>query len=155
MDEVEGSQEFQRVARDLETLRSALKAFLYPTVYHRVRFWASLAAGMTFNIGVALLFGPPQRVSASAYWVIATFGGHIVWGLAFVMSAILTAISAWQLHKFLRFALLIQSLPYLAISTSFAVGAIMFPDANLTGAPVYGWIMIMHAFLSDYARKEF
>lgn len=123
--------------------------------YQRVRFWATLAAAMTFNIGIVLLLGGSARVSANAYWLIATAGGPMIWGAGFITAAILTILCVWRWHHALRWAVLIQAVPYTAVAVSFAAAAFRYPDANLTATPVYGWIAIMHAALSDYARKEF
>lgn len=157
-DQPEGTKrdlhELLEVAAELHDVSDALKKILRPTVYQDVRFWAGLAAAMTANVGLVLFFGSPRRISSNAYALIAHYGGHFVWGLAFIVTALVTTLCAWQFVRLVRWALLIQALPYAAIATSFAIAAVQYPDANLTAAPVYCWITIMHACLSDYARRE-
>lgn len=126
-----------------------------PSLYTKVRFWAALAAAMTYCLGGVLFLGGPKRVSSSAYWVISHFGGHDLWGIMFMTGASFTALCCWKFHRALRWALLLQAVMFSFIAISFAIAAIRYEDANLTAAPIYGWIMVMHVFLSDFARKEF
>lgn len=155
-DEYRFSREDHDLLVELNVLAAELRIIAKPrSLYHRVRFWAALAAAMTFNLGLVLMVGGPGRVGASAYWGIATYGGPIVWGAAFVAASAITGLCIWRWHRALRWALLLQALPYAAISASFAVAAVKYPDANLTATPIYGWICVFHAALSDYARKEF
>ena len=143
------------IAAQLRLINTELKTVLRTSVYHNVRFWSALAAGMTVSVGLGLFLGTDQRISTNAYWMIATYGGHLVWGFVFIVAAAVTGLCVWQYPHWLRFALLTQAIPYAAISLSFAAASIKYPDANLTAAPVYAWVMIMHAALSDYARREF
>jgi hypothetical protein len=102
-----------------------------------------------------LILSGPLRTSAHAYAVIASYGGHLVWGAIFVAAGLFTGLCAWKIRRWLRWALLLQAAPYGAIALSFAFAAVRYPDANLTAAPIYAWIMILHAFLSDHSRKEY
>jgi hypothetical protein len=145
---------YLEIAAELRDVNAALTSIVRPSVYHKVRFWSALAAAMTFSVGLGLFAGSERRVSANAYLVIASYGGHFVWGAVFMIIAAVTGLCVWQFTRWLRWALLLQALPYAAIAISFAAAAVKYPDANLTAAPVYTWVTIMHAALSDYARRE-
>lgn len=147
-------RDLQRITDELTGLTREMKLIVHPPLYFRVRFWACAAAAMTFNLGVVLLLGGPVRVAASAYRIIYDYGGPFVYGSAFVGTAIITALCAWKAKRFLSLALLMQAVPYAAFSISFAMAAFRYSDANLTAAPIYAWIAIMHAVLSTVARKE-
>lgn len=148
-------RDYLELAAELRDVNAALKELVRPSVYYTVRFWSALAAAMTFSVGFGLFVGSERRVSANAYLVIASYGGHFVWGTVFMIIGGITGLCVWQFTRWLRWALLLQALPYAAIAVSFAAAAVKYPDANLTAAPVYSWVMIMHAALSDYARREF
>lgn len=124
-------------------------------IYDQVKFWAALAAGMAFTLGVVLFTGGPRRVSGSAYHGILTYGGPMLWGAAFIACSIITWACVWRFNQMLGWAMLLQALPFAGIATMFAISAIQYPDANITAAPIYSWIMIMHACLADYCRREY
>lgn len=144
----------QRVTDELACLSREMRLIVRPPLYFQVRFWSCAAAAMTANLGLALLLGGSGRVGATAYRIIYDYGGPIVYGSAFMCTAIVTVLCAWKVRRALSWALLAQALPYAAFSASFAVAAFRFDDANLTAAPIYGWITVMHAVLSKVARKE-
>lgn len=123
--------------------------------YTESRFWAVLAAGMAFTLGMVLIVGGDRRTSASAYSGLVAHGGPNIWGAAFITVAVITWLCAWRFKRWLDWVLLLQALPFAGIALTFAVAAVRFPDANLTAAPIYAWIMIMHACLADYARKQY
>lgn len=151
--------EIKELTAQLSDLHGKLRKLaddLHPVaVYYRARFWAVIQAAMTFSLGLVLVFGGPRRVSASAYWLVATAGGPIAWGTCFIVTALLNILAVWKCHGALRWTVLIQAFGYAGLAFSFLVAAITFPDANLTAAPIYGWISIALVFLSDWARKEF
>lgn len=126
----------------------------YPRrTYHKVQFWAELLAGMTVSMAVVLLVGGAERTSAPAYRVI-TENGPLIWGLMFFVTGILTIVCARWCHGALRWALLGQAIPYAALGFSFAITAVQHPDSTLTAAPLYAWIVVLHAFLADFSHKE-
>lgn len=122
--------------------------------YRRARFWSALMAAMAVNIGLVLLIGGQSRVSASAYTLVAAIGPG-VWGSAFIACGLLVAVCAWKCHRKLKWALMIEAIPYVGLALSFVLAALRYPDANLTAAPVYTWIAVCHGFLADFARREF
>lgn len=121
-------------------------------IYRTVRFWAALAAAMTFTMGAALLASSPKRVSASAYTVIVGHGGPQVWGAGFIAAALFTLVCVGRRPRWLEWAIGLQVIPYAGLSVSFALASWRYPDANLTAAPVYGWIAFMHVCLANYSR---
>lgn len=125
------------------------------SLYSEAKFWAALAAGMTFTLGLVLITGGDARTSAHAYSGIAATGGPVLWGSSFLSVAAFTWLCAWRHTRLLKWALLVQALPFAGIAMVFAIAAVQYPDANLTAAPIYGWIMIMHACLADYARRQY
>jgi hypothetical protein len=143
------TQQLSMLVNELHST-SVIKSF-----YHRVQFWASLFSALTFSLGGALAFGGKQRVSSNAYWVVTTFGGHWVWGLAFMLASAFTFLCCWCWHRVLQASLLIQAGLFGMIALSFFIASARYLDANLTATPVYAWIMVMHVFLADYARREF
>lgn len=143
-----------KVTDELACLSREMKLIVHPPLYFQVRFWSCAAAGMTLNLGLVLLVGGPGRITATAYRLIHDYGGAVGYGLAFVGTAAATMLCAWKARRLLSWALLAQALPYAAFAISFAVAAFRFSDANLTAAPIYGWICVMHAVLSKVARKE-
>lgn len=141
---------------ELVAVTEELRAIAKPTsIYRKVKFWAALAAGMTFNLGLMLVLGGHARISSTSYSVIHDSGGSIVWGSIFMVVALFTALCIWRVPCLLQWALIMQALPYGAIAVSFGLAALKYPDANITATPIYTWIMIIHAFLSDDARKEY
>lgn len=124
-------------------------------IYAESRLWAALAAGMAFTLGLVLMTGGTQRISASAYSGIASHGGPDLWGGVFIGCAVFTWLCAWRFRRWLDWALIVQALPFAGISVMFGIAAVRFPDANITAAPIYAWIMIMHACLADYARRQY
>ena len=150
----------QVVGHAMETAavhRAARRKFHEPphSRYACARFWAALAAGMAYTLGLVLVLGGDARVSASAYSGIGAYGGHVVWGAVFMGVAVFTWVCAWRWHRFLGAALIVQALPFAGIAVMFALAAVEYPDANLTAAPIYGWIMVLHACLADYARRQY
>lgn len=126
-----------------------------PSRYSESWLWAVLAAGMACTLGSVLMVSSSARISASAYSSIVMYGGPRLWGSAFIAAAIFTWVCAWKCRRLLDRALLLQSLPFAGIALLFAVAAVRYSDANLTAAPVYAWIMILHACLADYARRQY
>lgn len=149
-------QQLLALTRELRTLVKELHTFSpIRSLYHRPQFWAALLATMTFFLGSALLIGGPRRISVNAWWVVNTYGGHVVWGSAFVAGSLFTALCAWKFRRILNVALLMQGLLYSFIAVSFLLGAARYLDANLTAGPVYAWIVVLHVLLADFARREF
>jgi hypothetical protein len=123
-------------------------------VYRRVNIWAGMMAAMTISIGLVLILGGPQRVSSNAYSLVYQLGDDFAGGI-FLVCGLLTALCVWRkCHRFMRWALLIEALPFLALAISFTYASVKFPDANLTAGPVYTWISAAHVLLSDFARRE-
>lgn len=158
MNHKETMSELQELARQAEKLSGELhqiaETLLARSIYMRVRFWALLMALQAISIGLVFLIGGQRRISASAYYLVALLG-HDIWGMAFMGCGLFTVLCTWKYHHWLRWALLCESIPYVAFSASFAIASWKFPDANLTAAPVYMWLAIAHGFLSDFARREF
>lgn len=146
--------DLQRITDELVNLTREMKLVVRVPIYFRVRFWSYAAAAMTFNLGLVLILGGSDRISANAYRVIYDYGGPFVYGGAFVGTAIVTALCSWKVRQLLSWALLAQAIPYVAFSISFAIASLHFSSANLTAAPIYGWIAVMHAVLSKVAQKE-
>lgn len=153
MDEIRA--ELAAISAQLTELSQSLQMATRRTWYQRVRFWAALAAGMTIHIGIVLALGGPNRVSAHAYEPIAQYGGPCVWGAAFTAAGLFTVVCVGWWHRMLRWALLVQAVPYAATALSFAVTSAEYPDVILIASPMFAWVTLMHGFLSDYARKEF
>lgn len=153
MDELRA--ELVAISGQLTELSQSLRVATRRPWYQRVRFWAGLAAGMTVHIGIVLILGGPNRVSAHAYEPIAQYGGPAVWGAAFTITGVFTAVCVGWWHRMLRWALLAQAIPYAATSVSFALTSAEYPDVILIASPMFAWITLAHGFLSDYARKEF
>lgn len=150
------SREDHELLQELAVFAAELRAIAKPrSLYHRVRFWASLAAAMTVNVGIVLAWGGPQRIAINAYRVVADYGGPTWWGAGFIVTGVFTALCVGWWHRALRWALLIEAVPYLAVATSFTVASIRYEDVVLIGTPMFAWVAVLHAFLSDYARKEF
>lgn len=147
--------ELEDIARELRRLNRELQRILRASLYYKVRFWGAMGGCMTLHLGAVLFFGAKARTSAVAYTIIADYGGGRVWGGAFIAGATFTLLCAWKLHSILRWALLVEAMVYGGIALSFLIASIRFPEANLTAAPVYAWVMIAHVFLSDVARREF
>jgi hypothetical protein len=124
-------------------------------IYDQVRFWAALAAAMSAVLGVVLIAGGDARVSASAYSAMRSYGGPELWGAAFVTAAAVTWLCAWRYKHLLGWAVLLQALPFAGIAAMFTIAAVQYPDANITAAPIYACIMVMHACLADYCRREY
>lgn len=125
------------------------------SIYRHVSLWAAALAAMCLNVGLVLVLGGPQRVSVKAYSVVAHYGGDDVWGWMFIACGLLTMLCVWRKHhRFMRWALLIQALPFLALAISFTIASVRYPEANLTAGPVYTWIAAAHVLLSDFARRE-
>ena len=118
-----------------------------------VRFWALLSGLMTVSLALVLLVGRGSRISSNAYWGLNTFGGSHAWGIAFFVVAVATLIAVWQAPKILQWTLLAQALPYGGMSAAFLASSLRFEDANLTAAPVYGWIAVMTLCLAEQARR--
>ena len=102
---------------------------------------------------MVFLIGGQARLQATAY-VLVYAVGHTVWGCVFIGCSILVGLALWRCPRFLRWALLIEAVPYIGLSVSFGVAVWRYPDANLTAAPVYAWLAISHVLLSDFARRE-
>lgn len=138
------SKELQRVADQLRGV----------SVYRHVYVWAGLLAAMCTSVGAVLILGGPRRVSANAYSWVAQLGDDPA-GAIFVACGLLTALCIWRkCHRFMRWALLIQAVPFFALTLSFIVASVQYPTANLTAGPVYTWITLAHVLLSDFARRE-
>lgn len=148
-------RELEDIACELRRLNRELQRILRSSLYYKVRFWGAMGACMTAHLGLVLVFGAPRRVSAAAYTMIAEYGGGRVWGAALIAGATFTLLCVWRFHSILRWALIVEAILYGGIALSFLIASIRFPDANLTAAPVYAWVMIAHVFLSDVARREF
>lgn len=148
---IELAHQAEELAKEMRDVAAHLRS---QVLYQRVRFWAILMALMASSLGVMFLVGGEARIGASAYYLIALVG-HTIWGIAFVLSGALTLLCAWRWRTCLRWALLIEAIPYVGLSISFVLASWRFPDANLTAGPIYMWIAVFHAFLSDFARREF
>ena len=151
--------EVPELLRQIHSELRAINHHLHGRVKSRacvsLKFWSMLSAMMTASLALVLIVGSDARFSANAYWGVASFGGAKLWGLSFFIASLATMIAVWQSPRQLRWTLIVQAIPYIGLSAAFLVASLRFDDANLTAAPVYGWIAVMTLCLADYARRCF
>lgn len=113
------------------------------------RTYAALAVAM----GLALLLGGADRVSATAYMVIVDTGGHLVWGAGFLSLAAALWWSGRVSLAALQWTLFAAAFSYLNVAAMFAIAAWQSPTANLTAPVAYGWIALTHLGAWERARE--
>ncbi|KQU33576.1 hypothetical protein [Rhodococcus sp. Leaf233] len=102
------------------------------------------AAVLAFFLGTAFIIGGPDRIAGPSYATLRQFGGEIIWGIGFLMVAVILLAAS-------KFSARILFHAYMAAATGYALFALAVLDAarqleqgGLTGIVVYTWVAWIH-----------
>lgn len=104
------------------------------------------SAGLSIALSLAFFLSNQNRISATAYKVIAQTGGTTTWGVIFLFCGALVVGASWRGLRPLRVALCISALAYFCLAVAFLLAVFYYSTANLTAPVVYGWIAYAHLF---------
>lgn len=116
-----------------------------------------LFAVLSLLMGIVLIAGSPERISAPAYQIMHDYGGSKLWGAGFLSAGIFILVSLWLWPRWktiLRWAFLYAATAYSIMAAEFTVTAVQYPNANLTAMVVYGWVAMAHVIVSERIRRE-
>ncbi|OZE77235.1 hypothetical protein CH305_18540 [Rhodococcus sp. 15-649-2-2] len=102
------------------------------------------AAVLAFFLGTAFIIGGPERIAGPSYATLRQFGGEIIWGIGFLMVAVILLAAS-------KFSARVLFHAYMAAATGYALFALAVLDAarqletgGLTGIVVYTWVSWIH-----------
>jgi len=102
------------------------------------------ASVLALLLGMVLLIGGPDRISGPSYTTVVATGGEFVWGVGFLVLALIFWICSKVLQWGLFQAYMTAATAYLLFAVAFIDAARSIDSAGLTGIVVYGWVAWVH-----------
>lgn len=102
------------------------------------------AAVLAFFLGAAFLVGGPKRIGGPSYATLREFGGEIVWGIGFLVVALILLAASHLSHRVLFHAYMAAATGYGLFALAVFDAARQLETAGLTGIVVYTWVAWIH-----------
>lgn len=116
------------------------------------RAWVALTS-YNVMLGCALLVGGPDRISGPSFTAMRELGGHIPWGLAFVLVGVLLASGATLSRRAMFIILSVAGATHFFLMLCLASAVPLTDSAALTGIPTYLAVAFWHVSQAEIYRS--